>query len=375
MLQATPDTLVADPEVLRGLADRYIAHHADLSNWFPIFTLEVALFRRLRIDPFRWQGRLAAFAFHSLVVLLPALILTAATGQWAAVPLLNWLVVAVGWGAGAMLCLPLFGSAARHILYWLDALTDPGDLRYAALWERRWFSNRVIVPVAAALTLCFALPALVMLRRSGIAVIAGTFYMIVFLIFMEMANATGVVMVVFEARNLSRYRTELYRLSPANSVPIRRSVRGYTQLGVTNLVIITMLLLLLLLLLPLDSAVGIWIIAAAVLVELAYSAVGMLGPRVIIGKVIRSAKEKDLLLLQRQIDALLPRLTSLADAEYKEMNRLQETERAIRESPDTLLPVGTILRTAGALLLSLFTVLATAVAREWIAALAKQLVP
>jgi hypothetical protein len=57
------------------------------------------------------------------------------------------------------------------------------------------------------------------------------------------------------------------------------------------------------------------------------------------------------------------------------LQRLQETQDAIRDSPENLLPLGEFAKVVGALLLSTFTVLVTAFAQEWIAGWVKPLVP
>jgi hypothetical protein len=54
---------------------------------------------------------------------------------------------------------------------------------------------------------------------------------------------------------------------------------------------------------------------------------------------------------------------------------LQPAQDAIRDSSENLLPLGAILKTAGALLLSTATILVTAFAEDWIAWLVECFLP
>jgi hypothetical protein len=80
-------------------------------------------------------------------------------------------------------------------------------------------------------------------------------------------------------------------------------------------------------------------------------------------------------ILQVRLNDLLPQLEELTEEEYDKMVRLQETQDAIRDSSENLLPLGEIAKVVGALLLSTITVLVTAFAQEWIAGLVKSLQP
>jgi hypothetical protein len=78
---------------------------------------------------------------------------------------------------------------------------------------------------------------------------------------------------------------------------------------------------------------------------------------------------------EARLNDLLPRLEELTEGEYERMQRLQETQDAIRDSSENLLLLGEFAKVVGALLLSMLTVVVTAFAQEWIAELVKSLQP
>jgi hypothetical protein len=375
MPQMTLESQRADPELLRALAVQYVDYHGNIANFVAPYSLEFWLLRRLGIEPRSRPGRLAGWIVQSLVLLLPALILAAITGQWADAPLLTWAIVAVAWGAGATAAIPLFRFTSGNLLSWLGLIVDAGDLRRLDEWQRRWYSHRVIAPVSGAAALGMVLLLLVLIHGSGVQVPAGSLYIGVCLFFWVMQDACPVFMMVFEVHNLSTCRHEMYSLSPADSVAVRQSLRGYNELGAVNILFITLITFLLLALLPGGSRLVAPLVISLVFVELVYTALGTLAPRFVIGNIIRSRKEEEMGRLQRWLDDLLPRIRELTEGEYQEMGRLRETQDAIRNSPENLLPLATIFRTVGALLLSVLTILLTAFAREWMAGLVKRFVP
>jgi uncharacterized protein YoxC len=98
---------------------------------------------------------------------------------------------------------------------------------------------------------------------------------------------------------------------------------------------------------------------------------GVMLPRVVLGRIIRRTKESEMQVLQIRVDNLLPRVGELTEDEREEFTQLQETDDAIRDSPENLLPLGELAKVFGALFLSTLTVLVTAFTQEWIAGLAR----
>ncbi len=371
MNQSAGESQRTDPELLRTLASQYLEYHRSVENYVLLFFAELGLLRRLGIEPERWPGRLMGGIFQFLVILLPALILTAITGQWADAPLPNWTIVAVAWGGISMAAFSLYRFAIGNLLAWLGVIADEAGLRRLMAWQCRWYSHRVFVPVSAALTLGVVLPLFSVLHASGTEVTAGTLYIGVFLLFLAMQNACSLVTAVFEIQQLSTCRCALYRLSPADTVAVRQSLRGYNQLGAFNVMIMTLLMLLFLVLLPGGSSLVIPVVVFLLLMELVLTAVGSQVPRAILGHIVRSRKEEEMAVLQGWIDDLLPQMRELTAEEYEEMKRLRDTQDTIRNSPENLHPLGDILRTASTVLLSALTVVLAAFAKEWIAGLAE----
>jgi hypothetical protein len=366
----------SNAETLRALAGQYVQRHCSIENYFVNSAIDFWLLRRLGLEPLSWPGRLVAGVFHFLMALLPALILTAVTSDGSGAPLVSWTIFAIGYGGLFAVAPLLYRSIAPNLLSWLWAIVNEGDLRRLIAWERRWYSCWLMAAVSSTLTLGAVLPFYPLaIRGSGMPLPAGTLYMGTLIVFTVMQDAYGVVMMAPEAYNLSTCRYELYRLSPADSVAVRRSLLGYNQYALLNIAFSTLVILLLLLLLPGGSALVAPVVFFLLLLEVVSTAVGTLVPRVLMGRIIRVEKEKEMGILQVRLNDLLPRLEELTEEEYDKMVRLQEAQDAIRDSPDSLLPLGEIAKVVGALLLSIITVLVTAFAQEWIAELAKRLSP
>jgi hypothetical protein len=158
---------------VRALAGQYVARHGSVEKWAFYFFIEFWPLRRLGLDPLNRLGRLAGGLFWALMVLLPALILTAITGHWADAPLLSWTVVAVGVAGVALVTIPLYRPAIVSLLSWLWAIVDEEDLRRLIAWDHRWYSHRLMVPLSGTLTLGPVLP-LYFLALHGSGVPAGT---------------------------------------------------------------------------------------------------------------------------------------------------------------------------------------------------------
>ena len=86
---------------------------------------------------------------------------------------------------------------------------------------------------------------------------------------------------------------------------------------------------------------------------------GLLLPRLAIKYIVQKEKERDLIPLQRRIDQLVVRATTLDEDGFKELKRLKETHDTIRDSNEEVLPLRALGRLAGALILPTMTFLAT----------------
>lgn len=360
-------------QVKADLATQCIEHHADMAGYTPLLALGNAVVRGLGLEPSTRSGRLA-FGVHTfLVTLAPAVILTLIAAQWSDAPWLLWAAIALFNGAGFAIALTAYRRAAVNHLAWVRTVVREEDLLRLLSWERRWYSNRMTGGISVVAAILVTALVFSLLAHSGPALPLGSYYVAALLIYMLMTDAVSVLLVVLEARELSRFRHAVYRLSPADSVPIRRSLRGYNQLGIVNAVVWTPLVLGLLFLLPSESSIAIPAVVILLLVEVVVTTLGALAPRVFIGQMVRSRKEEEEQGLQRSLDALLPRVAELSDEDYSRMKRLHEMQDTIRNSPENLLPLGAVLRTIGPLLASIVTILATVLAQEWVAAVMKGL--
>jgi hypothetical protein len=376
MNQPALDLPGANARSTRALAAQIVDHNRRLENHIVHISIEFWLSRRLHIEPTSSRGRLAAVIFHSLTLLLPALLLAAITGQWAGVPLVAWSIACAGYGGFLSSGYPLFWTAIGNLQSWVGSISDEADLRRYTAWHKIWYSRRMYILASAVLTLA-ALAAIyyVVYQRLGVPFQVGAVFIVAGIIFLVAHNLYGTVMIVPEAHLLSSCKRELYRMSPADTVHLRRSLRGYNQLGAVFIAAFTTLILLLVTLLPGGAGAIAPIVLALLVVEYLCCGAAVLLPRLIIERLIRAKKEEEMEVLQRQLGGMLPRVGELTEEEHEEITQLREIHDAICDSPENLLPFGAVVKVVGALLLSTLTVLATTFAEQWLAEWAKRFVP
>jgi hypothetical protein len=356
----------AGRDALDALADQVVDYHSNAANYSSIAAYQSWVVRRLGLDPRRWSGRAVQALAGFLIVFLPAPIVTTLAGRWAQAPWLTWIAIAAFAGVGVLAATGSIRTVAADSIAWIRTIVEEDDLRRVLAWARRWYSHRLLVPVAAVTAIVLSLLVYYLLARRGAAPPIGSLYMGLFVMFFFAQDAFLMVLVAFEAKLLAGCRHQLFPLSPADTIAVRRSLRGYTQLGIVNVLISTPMILGLLLLLPARSGLAVPVVVTLLAVEFICTGLAALAPRVILGSVVRSAKEAEMRVLQERMSELLPRLSALTAEEYAAMKRLEETHAAIRNSPENLLPLGAIARTLGPLLLSAISVLFPAVAPEWL---------
>jgi hypothetical protein len=182
-----------------------------------------------------------------------------------------------------------------------------------------------------------------------------------------MQNVYPVVMMVPEAHDFTTCRSEVYRLSPSDTVALRESLRGYNRLGALNIVVMTFLILILLVLWPSGSAVVAPLVVSMLLLEYIYTALSILAPRFFMGRVIEAKKDEEMESLQVRLNELLPLVGELTEEEHEKMTQIQEAHDTIRDSPENLLPLGEFAKVVGALALSTLAIVATAFADAYVA--------
>ena len=376
MTQASLDSPEASPEALQALADQIVHRTRNIEDYFPITSIEFWFLHRLGIQPASWSGRLTAWLIHFLMILLPALILSVASGKLADAPLVLWILAAASYAGAVCVLPPPYHSVIGDFLSWVWAIADEADLRRIAAWQRRWYNHRLLVPLSGVLTLGIVLPLYFwMLRGSNAAIPAGTLYIFGFLVFAFSQAISVTLGMLPQGYLMSTFRYELYSLSPVDTVAVRRSVRGYNRYGVLTVVLVTAVLLLLVLLLPGGSPVVAPIVLALLLLLYLCTALAVLVPRFFIGCVIQAKKDEELGILQVRLNELLLRVGDLSEEEHEEMTQLQEAHDAIRDSAENLLPIGDLAKVVGALALSTLTIVATAFADAYVTEWVKPFLP
>ena len=376
MTQTALESPESSPEVLQTLADQIVNRQSGIQNYVLNNAIDFWLVRRIGLEPLSVPGRLVSAVLHFLTILVPALVLTAITRDGSGAALVLWIIVAPLLGGFVSMLPVIYRPAVPDHLSWARAIVDEADLRRLLTWCRRWYSCKAVAPVAVALTLAALVPFyLLAVRGSGTPMPTGSLYVSAFIVYLVMTNAYCAAMMTAEAYNLTTCNYELYRLSPADSVLVQRSLHGYNQLGAVNIVTSTAGALFVLLLLPTGSDLTLPVLLFLLLVLYVSTGMGVMLPRVVLGRIIRRTKAAEMETLQIRLDSLLPRLEELTEEEYDRMKRFQETHDAIRDSSENLLPLGDLAKIVGALALSTLTIVATAFADAYVAEWVKPFLP
>jgi hypothetical protein len=364
------------PESVRALANQYADRHAKLVDWYPSFFLRFRLLRRLGIEFRSVAGYLASFCLYFTIILIPALIMTAVAGHWASIPLVSWPIIATGVAALYTIGFVWIQSASDGIVSLHRALADEAELHKLMAWDRRWYNIRVHAAVGGVFALGMTAALYVLQRHvSGMRMPAGALWIGFYLSYVVAESWYPVLLLFIEAKNMSVCRFELYSLSPIDSLALKRALRGYNVAGALNILVLSLVILGFVLLLPAGSKLVIPIVVSLLLVEYLCTALGCLGPRLYIGRIVRAKKEQEMVPLRGELNGLLARLKELTEEEYEGMKRLQETHDTIRDSDENLLPLGTLAKVAGALALSTLTIVGTAFADVLLAELVRPFLP
>lgn len=367
----------ANDEARHALAEQYARRHTAYENYILNFYIPFKLLRRLHLEPSSWQGRLIVGLYLTTSMLLPAFIVTAITGQWATAPVASWLIVAVAIGLGLGLTgYDLSRNAATDLISFYQVMADETGQRRLIAWDCRWFSIKASMLAGGGFMLG-VLIVLTFLQRqvSGVPVPPGTIALGLVLFYQVGENAYVNVLLGVESRFFASYDYDLYRMSPIDSVAVRRSLRGYNRLALLNSAQISLFIIAFVILLPAQSNLAVPIALILLLVVYLGVAFGTIQPRLSMERVIRSKKEQEMESMQSQVNEFLQRLSKLSEEEYEEMRRLEDTYDRISSSSENLLPLGTIARTIVSLLLPTVTVLVTTAAEEYLSQLMERFLP
>jgi hypothetical protein len=351
----------ADPASIRSeLAEQYCQRHRNIENYLLVYALAFGLLRRLRIDPVQGprqgRGQLAAVLLVAMAMVGPALALTALLDEWAIAPIGTWLAVGVALG---LLVVHMHSPLLRAIDSFLSlhrTTADEAGMRRLIAWEQRWFRRRVEAPLALLFSASLLFYLYYIEEHYGERSMAWGTALIGFLLLYGVGEIIySVMLLALESYVLRECNYDTYRLSPLDSVAMRRTIRGSSQLGLLVSVVATMFICGFVVLLGdrpiMVTQVGLLLLGLAYVATLA----GVLLPRLAIKSIVQAQKEQALVPLQRRIEALAARVGELTDEQYTKLKRLKEAHDTIRDATEEVLPLRALGRLAGALILPTLT--------------------
>ena len=341
-----------DIPVLEGLFRAYKTRHLATETWDGSLSLIVGVARRLKVDPFASRaGRLLSWVIISLSLLAPAVLLTSLTGTWASAMPLAWVAVALIWSAFTVFFLGAARRASEEMLSLHGALATERGYRDLIAWDRRWFSYPVVAAIAVGFAILATAVLLVIQSLTGapplhigtLAVGAGLFYA------MGSVVASDLLLTA-EYPLLSNQTYRLFRPNPAQTLAIRRALRGYNQRnGLSSLFSAASILMFAILLPPGSGVLGPLITALFGLASIS-TAIIVVAPRQLMTTIVRKAKERELGPMQDRLNALWPRALALSPAESDELRKLEDIHAKLLGAPEDLLNVGRIVGRIGAAL-------------------------
>ena len=341
-----------DIQVLDALFRAYKARHLATENWDGSLSLIVGAARRLKVDPFTSRaGRVLSWGIVSMSLLAPAVLLTSLTGTWASAMPWAWVAVALIWSAFTVFFLGAARRASEEMLSLHGALATERGYRDLIAWDRRWFSYPVVAAIAVGFAILATIVLLAIQTFTGapplhigtLAVGAGLFYA------MGSVVASDLLLTA-EYPLLSSQTYRLFRPNPAQTLAIRRALRGYNQRnGLSSLFSAASILMFAILLPPGSSVLGPLITALFGLASIS-TIIVVVAPRQLMTTIVRKAKERELGPMQDRLNALWPRALALSPAESDELRKLEDIHAKLLGAPEDLLNVGRIVGRIGAAL-------------------------
>ena len=348
---SSPDD-AAHGNALDELFRAYKARHLATENWDGSLSLIVGAARRLKVDPFASQaGRLLSWVIISISLLIPAVALTTVAGTWSSAMPLAWVAVAVIWSAFTVFFLSAARRASEEMLSLHSAIATESGYRRLIAWDRRWFSYPVVAAIAVGFAVLATLVLLFIQNTSGappihigtLAVGAGLFYAIGSVVASD-------VLLTAEYPLLSGETYRLLRPNPAQTLAIRRALRGYNQRTGLSSLFSAVSIVMFAILLPADSGLAASITLALFGLASISTAVVVIAPRQLMTTIVRKAKERELAPMQERLNALWPRVLALSPAEADELRKLEDAHARLIGAPEDLLNVGRLLGRIGAAL-------------------------
>jgi hypothetical protein len=364
-------TRVADtqsPELAERLS-RYAERHRAMENYVFAWWLMFRMFRRFGIVQASATGRLASVVWVMGILTIVPTLASLAAGDLDRAPVGMFASLGFVFGVLGVLIYPPFRNAIDTFLSLQRAMVDPNGVDRLVAFDARWFRVGAAMPFAAlfATSLLVLLAAVGSLETSALPV--GTAVLAAMLLYQVGEITYTVLALGFESTILGEYDYALHRLSPLDSLPIRRALRGSSAVGVlVSLVATAFIGGFGFLLHGYGRLAGHLTFALLVLAYVA-TALGVLLPRLAILRVVRAEKEREMGPLQRKLDALASRATTLAPDEHQELWRLKQLHDSIRDSSEAVLPVANIGQLASALVLPTITYVVSQAREEVVAKL------
>lgn len=319
----------------------------------------LGLDRSISIAPI--VGGLAGMSIRLLIPLA----VTAATGQWTGIFWEAWLLIALLLGIADAWSLrrhvlragadsgPMNGRGRmlQELTGLVPRLEHPTDLRQLAGFVRRWYNIRASAGIATgvALTMLVACVAVTPSGMSGLP--AGSVALLALLLyeFGELAFQT-LFSIPFMARE-ARYDHDLFWPSPVDSIEVRGEMRAWATMQFMVGVGVTLSLVLAVLLVGLDSPLVTPLAAGFIGWGYATTIGSMVGVRVSVGRIVATARERNLAALQSRIDDFGPPFAERSPAAAARVEHLVALHRAIREAPTSPSASRTLLHTMVALVI------------------------
>lgn len=348
-------TAQADPDVAR-LIGELCNHHRAVENYVFLYRVVFFFLRLFRLDAQSLLGRVAALLINMvLFALLPALV-SFWLGEWRDNPLMEWGLVIFGfsvlglWGHGPLVhAIDVFLSLHRNIV-------DAQGAQRLLDFEKRWFRLRRAMPIAALFSfLIHVYLYYIEVYYQERPMTWGTATMTMLLMYQVGEILYSVIVLAIQSRLMPRCQYALYRPCPIDTVALRRSLRGTSQLvGVVSLITTGIIVGFVILVedRPIFlNRVGLLLLASAYVSAFA----ALLLPRLAIKAIVHIAKENQLRPLQNRLSELLENPVSLSEDQYKEFKRVKELHDLLRDASEEVLPMRALGRLFGALLFPTMT--------------------
>lgn len=284
------------------------------------------------------NGFILSFVTATFLLLAPALAVEFTVGNWSAAPVAQWVVVALFWGGISAFSNIMLMRAADDYLALHGALSNESNLRHLIAWDLKWFSYPIISTLAMFFLITVGLAYRGMQDLIGpFSLPVGTLIMGAIITYVMGETLAALVLQAAEHTVLARGTFQLFRPNPAQTLALRRSLRGNRQFAMLASLYLTGVILITAVLLPPAFIIP----SVLALLVLTYSTILLilLAPRMLISTIVRRTKEQDLVLFQNQLNALWEKAPHLTPEEYQSLKRLKEMHDGLFVTPENLLNI------------------------------------